>query len=123
MATQIINTLTDDINGKDGATTVTFGYQGVNYEIDLDTLNAGNLKRSLEKYIAAARVVEAKKSRKVTAKKAGTEAAKIRAWAVENGVEVGARGRLAPEVMDAYRAAHAEPVEAEAVEVAETVAE
>lgn len=123
MATQIINTLTDDINGKDGATTVTFGYQGVNYEIDLDTLNAGNLKRSLEKYIAAARVVEVKKTRKATAKKNGSEAGKIRAWAVEQGLTVGARGRLAPEVMDAYRAAHAEPVAAEVAEVAETVSE
>lgn len=34
--------------------------------------------------------------------------AAIRAWAVENGVEVNARGRLPRSVVDAYRAAHRE---------------
>ena len=31
----------------------------------------------------------------------------IRAWAVENGVEVGQRGRIHPEVIAAYNEAHA----------------
>lgn len=33
--------------------------------------------------------------------------AQIRAWAKENGIEVGTRGRLSAEVREAYAAAHA----------------
>lgn len=41
----------------------------------------------------------------VTPKGAATE---VRAWAKEQGLPVGERGRIAPELFDAYTAAHAE---------------
>lgn len=41
----------------------------------------------------------------VTPKGAATE---VRAWAKEQGIPVGERGRIAPDLFDAYTAAHAE---------------
>ncbi len=41
----------------------------------------------------------------VTPKGAATE---VRAWAKEQGLPVGERGRIAPDLYDAYTAAHAE---------------
>lgn len=45
---------------------------------------------------------------KATPVKPLTEAGTIRQWARENGFEVGQRGRLKPEVKEAFAAAHAE---------------
>lgn len=109
MATTTLVNVTDDLDGKNGAETVTFGFQGKTYQIDLHGANLANLERSLAKYIAAGReVTPAPAGKKSKAGKASNgEAAKIRAWAVENGIAVGARGRLAPEVREAYETAHA----------------
>ena len=41
-------------------------------------------------------------------------AALIRQWAFSAGISVGARGRLAPEVLSAYAAAHPQATEGEA---------
>lgn len=43
--------------------------------------------------------------------KTGPSTAEVRAWAKENDYKVTARGKIADEVYEAYRAAHAEPVE------------
>lgn len=102
--------ITDDINGKEGATNVQFALDGKTYEIDLDNLNAANLRRSLAKYIEAGREVKAtgkRQARKTTAP--NTDAARIRAWAVEAGIPVGTRGRIHPDVVAQFEAAHTAP--------------
>ena len=38
--------------------------------------------------------------------KATAPASAVRAWATENGIETGSRGRLAPDVIKAYNAKH-----------------
>lgn len=38
--------------------------------------------------------------------KTAPAAAAVRAWARENGLAVGERGRLSPDLVDAYEAAH-----------------
>lgn len=45
--TQVL--LVDDIDGSDATNTVTFGLDGVSYEIDLNEDNARQLRSELEK--------------------------------------------------------------------------
>lgn len=114
MAAQTQILILSDLDGKEGATNVQFGLDGKTYEIDLGNLDAANLRRSLAKYIEAGREVKvtgktAKRSASSTA--APSQAATVRAWAVANGIEVGTRGRVNPEVVAKFEAAHAAPVE------------
>jgi nucleoid-associated protein Lsr2 len=55
MAREVIEKLIDDLEGGDAAETVTFGLDGVSYEIDLSRKNAAALRKALERYITAAR--------------------------------------------------------------------
>jgi hypothetical protein len=55
MATKVITTLIDDIDGGEADETVSFGIDGVGYEIDLTGANAAVLREVLAPYIAAAR--------------------------------------------------------------------
>jgi hypothetical protein len=49
--------LVDDLDGtqSDDISTVTFGLDGVTYEIDLTEANAASLRKSLEEFVAHAR--------------------------------------------------------------------
>jgi hypothetical protein len=95
---------TDDLSGtQQDVKTVTFGFEGKTFEIDLGTLNRRNLERSLAKYIDAARPVKAVKGKTV---KAGSGAKRdlspVREWAKAQGMEVSDRGRISKSVLDAY---------------------
>jgi len=106
MAQRINVILVDDLNGKDADETVTFGLDGVAYEIDLAEANAAELRAALSTYIAAGRKVGGKRRKASRAAVGGTSAADIRAWARDNGWDVPDRGRVAAEVREAYAAAH-----------------
>lgn len=99
----------DDTEATD---TVTLGLDGSGYEIDLCEDHAAGLRESMAPYVGAAR-----RSGKAPAKagngrardKARTEGApdpkEVRAWAVAQGMEVPARGRLPQDVIDKFLAA------------------
>lgn len=114
MAQRVNVVLVDDIDGSDAAETVTFGLDGVQYEIDLSSENADQLREALAPYVGHARrsggrrraAGSASRPRSSSASGAGPTAAEIRAWARENGWDVPDRGRVAAEVRDAYNAAH-----------------
>jgi len=108
MAQRVNVILVDDLNGEDAVETVTFGLDGVDYEIDLSEANAGELRNALAPYIDAARKVggRKRKAQRGSANGGGTSAADIRAWARENGWDVPERGRVSAEVREAYAAAH-----------------
>src|ERR1700750_3367445 len=55
MAKKEVVTITDDLDGRDGAETVTFAYDGRRYEIDLGEKNKAKLEKALAPFIAAAR--------------------------------------------------------------------
>jgi hypothetical protein len=100
----------DDINGNEGASTVSFGIDGTDYEIDLNEDHAAELREVLAKFVAAARVT--KKARKPydktnSAASAGIDPKAVRAWAAENNVVVSPRGRISIEIINQYRAATA----------------
>ena len=113
MAQRVNVVLEDDIDKTDAAETVTFGLDGVQYEIDLSERNADKLRDALSLYIAHGRRNGGGRRRgsgagrqTSTAKAAGPSAADIRAWARENGFAVPDRGRVSAEVREAYAAAH-----------------
>ncbi|MGV8847379.1 histone-like nucleoid-structuring protein Lsr2 [Tessaracoccus sp.] len=106
MATQITETLIDDIDGGTATVTAQFSYEGTSYEIDLNKKNAKKLDEAILPFIAAARQV--KGSNRAPVKKGSDPVllAAVRVWAAENGLTTSARGRVAQTVMDAYKAAH-----------------
>ncbi|MEU2203596.1 Lsr2 family protein [Microbacterium oleivorans] len=105
MARKVIESITDDIDGSEGAETVTFSYKGTNYEIDLNDKNAQKLEAALEPYVSAGRKVgRASSSTASRGPKKDLDA--IRTWARENGHEVSDRGRIAASVVEAYEAAN-----------------
>lgn len=93
MAKRVTVELVDDLTGKPGATTVAFGLDGVDYEIDLVDERA--LRDMMAPWIAAARTV------------GGTRRPRhdlhlIRRWARDNGYPVPARGKLPAATVRAY---------------------
>lgn len=101
--TQVL--LVDDIDGSDATNTVTFGLDGVAYEIDLNDENTQQLRSELEKWTALARRTGGR-ARRGTGAGTGGDAAKIRHWASENGYEVSERGRIPIEIREAYAKAN-----------------
>jgi Lsr2 len=106
MAQRVNVVLVDDLDGNDAEETVTFGLDGVDYEIDLSADNAAELRKTLGRYIDAGRKVGGRKRKGQRAAGGGTSAADIRQWARENGWDVPERGRVSAEVREAYAAAH-----------------
>ncbi len=104
----------DDISGETGARTRTFSLDGTAYEVDLTDASFADLRSALKPFIKAGRPVGGgsrkpaaprKAARKRGAAKAPTDAAIIRAWARANGMKVTERGRVAPELREAWMAA------------------
>lgn len=110
MAQRVQVLLIDDIDGGEGAETITFGLDGVTYEIDLSAKNAAALRDSFATWVANGRKVSGRSTagsaRRGRPSRSGKDTAAIRSWAQENGYEVSARGRISRTVMEAYAAAH-----------------
>lgn len=110
MAQKVLVQLVDDLDGtsSDDVSTVHFGLDGVEFEVDLSAPNAENLRKGLEEYIAVARRTGGRKRRSAGAGSGSGsqgEAGVIREWALENGYELSGRGRIPAHVKEAYQAA------------------
>lgn len=109
MAQKVHIVLVDDIDESEATETVTFGLDGVNYEIDLNDEHAAQLREALAGFIGHARKSGgARRARRAasSASNSGPATKEIREWARENGYEVPDRGRVAAEIREAYDAAH-----------------
>ncbi|MFE4829896.1 Lsr2 family protein [Streptomyces sp. NPDC056672] len=120
MAQRIQVLLTDDLDGGDADQTVTFSLDRKTYEIDLSNTNAGNLRTSLQPFIAAGRRVPAMPelhrqggqlpvlAQHPFSKAQGGRRYRrlVREWARENRIEVGERGRIPREIYVRYERAH-----------------
>ena len=107
MAQRVQIILEDDLDGGDASETVTFGLDGVTYEIDLNDKNASALREALAGYVGAGRRVSGRKSSGSSSSRSNSgELAKIREWARANGFEVSDRGRISQKVRDAYAKAN-----------------
>ena len=109
MAQKVLVQLVDDLDGtsSNDISTVTFGLDGVSYEIDLNESNASNLRDHLSEFISSARRTGGRVKRGTAGVASGSgrnreQTQAIREWAKKNGHEVSDRGRIPSEVTDAY---------------------
>jgi hypothetical protein len=108
MAKQTITVLTDDLDGGDADRTLEFGFDGVNYTIDLSDKNIGKLRKALDPYLAAAtRVGRAGATGRIAPRSTAASRQQnqaIREWAIKNGHEVSERGRIPVSIVEAFHA-------------------
>lgn len=103
MAQRVQVVLVDDVDNGPADETVKFAVEGVQYEIDLSTSHAAQMRAALAPWIAAARKVSGRSSSKA---RSGSDVSKVRAWAKANGYNVSERGRISATVRAAYDAVH-----------------
>lgn len=112
MAQKVKIILVDDLDGGNADETVRFGLDGANYEMDLSTDNADQLREALKPFVSKARRSGSRSSSTRSSSKSASgsgrnqDTARIREWARENGYTVSDRGRVHSDIQDAYRKAH-----------------
>lgn len=102
--------LVDDLDGKTADETIFFALDGQQFEIDLASGNAMQLREALAPFVAAGRrasgsLLSSRRrsnpgSTADTATRVRNQA--VRSWARENGFTIGDRGRIPTEVALAY---------------------
>lgn len=104
-----ISTIADDFDGSTPAETVRFFVSGKEYAIDLNEEHRGQLQEVLAEfedkmapYVAKARAVSKSGAGKTSKPTPSYDAKAVRAWAADNGYEVGDRGRIPLEIITAY---------------------
>ncbi|GLY13512.1 Lsr2 family protein [Kineosporia rhizophila] len=105
MATRTVTELLDDLTGQPADETVTFGLDGVEYEIDVTKKNAAALRKALAPYQEVARRVGGRKQNAPKRVSTGVDNRAVRAWAASNGIELSERGRIPAHVIEQYQAA------------------
>lgn len=95
MASQVVINLIDDLNGRKADETVTFGIDGVVYEIDLSETNAQKLRECLEPYVTKSRRVAGRTKRT----QLGPDPKAVRAWAKSERIPIPAKGRIPTDVL------------------------
>ena len=106
MAKTTVVTVTDDIDGSEGAETVSFSFNGQNYEIDLAKKNLEKFRKGLQPFIDSGRRVGRQSGARSGRRTARKDSSAIRAWASEQGLAVSERGRIPASVVAKYEAAH-----------------
>jgi hypothetical protein len=112
MARTVTVEITDDIDGSSNAQTLTFGYQGQQFEVDLAEKNHVAFLASLKPFIDAAHVVSGRRRTRGSAgadrsrNSSSVDRAAVRAWAEKQGYQIAERGRISAEVLEKYNAAH-----------------
>ena len=110
----MIEKLIDDLDGGDAAETVTFGLDGATYEIDPSKKNAAAFRKSLTRYVSAARRSSASSRsprRKATPSTNGSKPKRdfdilqLRESAGANEVAVPTRGRIPNAVVEQHKQA------------------
>ncbi|HEX6524322.1 MAG TPA: Lsr2 family protein [Streptosporangiaceae bacterium] len=108
VAQKVMTTFVDDIDGSEAEGTVRFGLDGAEYEIDLNAKHADALRKSLARYVDAARKSSgsrrpARRGRRVSAN--GLNSTEVREWAKSQGIDVKERGRIPAELVVKFKAA------------------
>jgi hypothetical protein len=100
--------LEDDLDGSEASETLNFSVDGADYEIDLNSEHANELRSALSRYTDVARKTSGGRGRPARSKSnlAGTDAKAIRMWALDQGLKVNTRGRIQADVVERYQAAH-----------------
>lgn len=108
MATKNYSVIESDISGDEGATTITFGYKDLWYEVDLTSEEDKVLSKALAPYIKAGRKrPEPKPVRNLNVPETSfAEREQIRSWAKAKGHDVAPRGRIPMWIYREYQDAH-----------------
>ena len=105
MARHVVHRVTDDPDGSPDAVTIQFSLDGQTYEIDLGPRNEAKFRDALSPFISHGTRLRAGRTRP-GGRRARTDATgqtdRDRAqWALEHGVQLPSRGRVAQAVLDA----------------------
>lgn len=107
MARKVVTILEDDLDGSEASETLNFGLDGTEYEIDLNGEHADELRESLRRYTDVARKTPGGRGRPSRrSSSSGVDAKAIRSWALDQGLQVNARGRIQADIVEKYQAAH-----------------
>lgn len=104
MAKRVNTVITDDLDGSAAAEAVTFSFEGLAYEIDLAPANRERMRKSLQPFVDAGRRVARRRPTRAASNR--LETAAIRAWAMDQGLQVAERGRISAEIVGKYNASH-----------------
>lgn len=111
MARKVEVTLVDDIDGGEASETLRFSLDGVNYEIDVSSKRAGELRASLWPFINKARKVGRSglggRRRTIVQTPTRNDRAQnkaIRDWAKRKKIELSERGRIPRHIVEQYEA-------------------
>ena len=109
MAQKIQTLFIDDLDGSAAEGTVRFGLDGAEYEIDLNTKHAQELRDALARYAGAARRAGGATRRPGRSARGGAASGlnttEVREWAKAQGIEVKDRGRVPAELVVKFKAA------------------
>jgi hypothetical protein len=109
MAQRVQTIFIDDLDGGQADSTVRFALDGTDYEIDLNTEHAQQLRDALARYVSAARRVggaarrPGRSGRRTPA--GGLNTTEIREWAKAQGIDVKDRGRIPAELAAKFKTA------------------
>lgn len=115
MAQKVLVQLIDDLDGTaaEDVEAVTFGLDGVTYDIDLKPDNAAKLRDALADFVASGRRMggRTKKAtnttRTIVAEARTKEQTRaIREWAKKQGHELSDRGRIPTSIIEEFEQAH-----------------
>ena len=99
----------DDLDGTDlgeTANTLSFGFDGKKYTIDLSDENAEAFRQAIAPYIEAGRRVTGSQTKTTRTRSNSGNTKAVREWARANGYDVSDRGRIPANILDAYAAAN-----------------
>ena len=109
MAQKVQTLFIDDLDGGEADSTVRFGLDGADYEIDLSTEHARALRDALARYVEAARRARGGARRParsgLRARADGVDSTEVREWAKAQGIDVKDRGRVPAELVVKFKAA------------------
>ncbi|MCX2954527.1 histone-like nucleoid-structuring protein Lsr2 [Lentzea sp. NEAU-D7] len=115
MAQKVLVQLIDDLDGTaaEEVEAISFGLDGVAYDIDLKPGNAARLREALADFIAGARRTRGRVKRAtntertiVAESRTKDQTRAIRQWARSNGHELADRGRIPAAIIEEFEKAH-----------------
>jgi Lsr2 len=107
MAQKMHTVFIDDLDGSEAQTTVRFGLDGTDYEIDLNSAHAQEFGDAIAKYTGAGRKVSSatRASRGPRRDSSAPSPAVVREWAKDQGIDVRDRGRVPSELVIRFQEA------------------
>lgn len=109
MAQKVQVLFEDDLDGSEAEGTINFGLDGSDYEIDLNTAHADDLRNVFAPYVAVARRITVGRStgktrtRQLRVVTSGPSNTEVREWAKAQGIDVKDRGRIPAELIERYK--------------------